>query len=177
MRFQIYSQEVQKFRKQLFSNKKCTIYRSIKIISQTLPLSKSMFQTFTEKSTEKRTDLPWSLFSNNLSLFLFGTIIKSISTKVNYLNWFDEKKLASLSFFQTKLHTVWKNEKFTLTQNDSFSSNQLHTYLVILSLSRNFCRKRVRVNFRIFHTVLQVLFGKYFMKNKLQWFDFIVWKM
>ena len=106
LRFQIYSQEVQKFRKQLFSNKKCTIYRSIKIISQTLPLSKSMFQTFTEKSTEKRTDLPWSLFSNNLSLFLFGTIIKSISTKVNYLNWFDEKKLASLSFFQTKLHTL-----------------------------------------------------------------------
>ena len=53
------------------------------------------------------------------------------------------------------MHTVWKNEKFTLIK-DFFPSNQL--YSDILSrcaalLSRNCCQKSVRVNSRNFHIV------------------------
>ena len=51
--------------------------------------------------------------------------------------------------------TVWKNEKFTLTQNFFRQINYLVILLVKSLFSRNFCQKRVRVNFRNFHTVWQ----------------------
>ena len=50
-------------------------------------------------------------------------------------------------------YTVWKNEKFTLTQKFSRQISYLVILLVKSLLSRNFCQKRVRVNFRNFHTV------------------------
>ena len=49
--------------------------------------------------------------------------------------------------------TVWKNEK-TLTQNFFRQINYLVILLVKSLFSRNFCQKRVRVNFCNFHTVL-----------------------
>ena len=67
----IYSQELQKFTKQLFSNKKYAIYWSIKIVSQNLPELNLKVWKYVEKSTEKRTDLIQSLFSSKLSLFIF----------------------------------------------------------------------------------------------------------
>ena len=50
--------------------------------------------------------------------------------------------------------TVWKNEKFTLTQNFSRQINYLVILLVKPLLSRNFCQKRVSFNFRNFHTTV-----------------------
>ena len=49
--------------------------------------------------------------------------------------------------------TLWKNEKFTLTEIIFRQINSLVIYLVNALLSRNFCQKSVRVNFRNFHTV------------------------
>ena len=53
--------------------------------------------------------------------------------------------------------TVWKNEKFSLTEIFFVKST---TYLVISLVkplfSRNFCEKRVRENFRNFHSVHSV---------------------
>ena len=49
--------------------------------------------------------------------------------------------------------TVWKNEKFTLTKKISRQISYLVILLLKSIISRNFCQKRVRVNFRNFHTV------------------------
>ena len=51
--------------------------------------------------------------------------------------------------------TLWKNQKFTLTEKIFRQINYLVISLVKTLLSRNFCQKRVRVNFHNFHTVLQ----------------------
>ena len=50
--------------------------------------------------------------------------------------------------------TVWKNEKFTLTKIIFRQINSLVIYLVNALVSRNFCQKSVRVNFRNFHSVM-----------------------
>ena len=50
-------------------------------------------------------------------------------------------------------YTVWKNEKFSLTEKIFRQINSLVTSLVKSLLSRNFCQKSVRENFRNFHTV------------------------
>ena len=50
--------------------------------------------------------------------------------------------------------TVWKNEKFTLTEKFFRQINYLVISLVKQLLSRNFCQKCVRVNFRNFHSVI-----------------------
>ena len=52
------------------------------------------------------------------------------------------------------MHTLWKNEQFTLTRIFFRQINSLVIYLVNALLSRNFCQKSVRVNFRNFHIVL-----------------------
>ena len=49
-------------------------------------------------------------------------------------------------------HSV-ENERFTLTEKIFRQINYLVILLVKPLLSRNFCQKRVRVNFRNFHTV------------------------
>ena len=51
--------------------------------------------------------------------------------------------------------TVWKLQKFTLTEK-KISSNQLFSNFLSINplLSRNFCQKSVRVNFRNFHVVI-----------------------
>ena len=70
--------------------------------------------------------------------------------------------LAKIDFFffreiNCNRFTLWKLQKFTVTKKNFV---KLTTYLVIslvkMLLSRNFCQKRVTVNFRNFHTV----FGK-----------------
>ena len=65
------------------------------------------------------------------------------------------------------LHTVWKNEKFTLTQKFFRQINYLVILLVKSLFSRNFCEKRVRVNFRNFHTVHTVEFTKFLYHLKI----------
>ena len=66
--------------------------------------------------------------------------------------------------------TVWKNAKFTLTQNFSRQINYLVILLVKSLLSRNFCQKRVRVNFRNFHTVLcKLCQTRGFSLTKISW--------
>ena len=49
--------------------------------------------------------------------------------------------------------TVWKNEKFTLTEKKFRQINCLVISLVKPMLSRNFCEKCVRENFYNLHTV------------------------
>ena len=49
--------------------------------------------------------------------------------------------------------TVWKNEKFSLTEEKFRQINCLVISLVKPLLSRNFCEKSVRENFCNFHTV------------------------
>ena len=54
--------------------------------------------------------------------------------------------------------TLWKNEKFTLISPKKIRQiNYLVILLIKPLLSRNFGQKRVRVNFRNFHTVKWVL--------------------
>ena len=49
--------------------------------------------------------------------------------------------------------TVWKNAKFTFTEKIFRQINYLVISLVKPLLSRNFCQKCMRVNFRNFHNV------------------------
>ena len=49
--------------------------------------------------------------------------------------------------------TVWKLRKFSLTEIFFREINSLVIYILKTLLSRNFCQKSVRVNFRNFHTV------------------------
>ena len=50
--------------------------------------------------------------------------------------------------------TVWKNKKFSRTKKIFRQINSLVTYLVNQLLSRNFCQKWARENFRNFHNVV-----------------------
>ena len=71
----------------------------------------------------------------------------------------------------TKQHTVWKNEKFSLTEK--FSSNQLFSNffsLVKPILSRNFCQKSVRVNFHYVDTLLSKFL--LYQQSAVQWHSF-----
>ena len=52
---------------------------------------------------------------------------------------------------------VWKIQKFTLTKKIFRQINSLVIYLVKSLLSRNFCQKCVRENFRNFHSVVTVV--------------------
>ena len=57
--------------------------------------------------------------------------------------------------FHRRFSTVWKHEKFTLTENIFREIISLvTTSSVKMLLSRTFCQKCVRVNFCNFHTVL-----------------------
>ena len=54
---------------------------------------------------------------------------------------------------ESKIPTVWKNEKFTLTQNFFRQINYLVILLVKSLFSRNFCQKSKGIHFCYFHTV------------------------
>ena len=54
---------------------------------------------------------------------------------------------------QNNIYTVWKNEKFALTEKIFREIDSLVTSFVNALLSRNFCSKSVRVNFSNFQTV------------------------
>ena len=54
------------------------------------------------------------------------------------------------------VHTLWKLQKFTLTEKIFRQIAYLVISLVKVLLSRNFCQKRVRVKFWNFHTVVCV---------------------
>ena len=54
----------------------------------------------------------------------------------------------------TNLPTVWKNEKFSLTEKIFRENNSLATSLVKTLLSRIFFQKSVRDNFRNFHNTV-----------------------
>ena len=57
--------------------------------------------------------------------------------------------------------TVWKNEKFSLTEKIFRQINSLVISLVETLLSRNFCQKCVRLNRSNFHTVNTAQCGNY----------------
>ena len=50
-------------------------------------------------------------------------------------------------------HTLWKSQKCTLTEKKFRQINYLVISVVKTLLSRNFCQKIVKVNYRNFHTV------------------------
>ena len=72
----------------------------------------------------------------------------SLATKLISRNFYQKRMRVFFSNFHT---SVWKNEKFTLTEKISRQTN----YLVKTLLSRNFGQKSVSVNFRNFQTVTQ----------------------
>ena len=61
---------------------------------------------------------------------------------------------------ESKVPTVWKNEKFTLTEKIFREIDSLVTSFVNMLLSRNFCSKTVRVNSRNFQTVIYRASGR-----------------
>ena len=76
------------------------------------------------------------------------------------------KELIWWIFFPVRLNfshfhsTVWKNEKFGLTEKIFRQINSLVICLVKPLLSRNFCRKSVRLKFHNFHTVSRITLRK-----------------
>ena len=78
------------------------------------------------------------------------------------------------SFAFHKIHSRsptrhWKNEEFTLlTKIFSRQINSLVIYLLNALLSRNFCQKSVRVNFRNFHSVCTLCTKNYKNANILK---------
>ena len=58
-------------------------------------------------------------------------------------------------------HTLWKNEKFTLTQKIFRQINYSVILLVKPLFSRNVCQKSVTVKFRFFHIVAHTLQSLY----------------
>ena len=79
-----------------------------------------------------------NVFTNKITKWLIWRDIFSVRVNV--------------SFFHTVSHTLWKNEKFTLTEIFFRQINSLVIYLVNALLSRSFFQKSVRVNFHSFHT-------------------------
>ena len=86
----------------------------------------------------------------------------------------DKVVAVKLRNFHTVGVTLWKNEKFSFTEKNFVKSTR---YLVISLakplLSRNFCEKNVRENFRNFHcgcgkygNLLSRFIGKNFVKIK-----------
>ena len=111
--------------------------------------------------------------------FCKNVVKVTFSLKSFTLNQFDEKIFQvwenSQNYHTVAECTVWKNEKFSLTKKIFRQINSLVIYLVKLLLSRNFCQKCVRLNFRHFntHNVVNVeneYFDhtkKYFVKSTL----------
>ena len=98
-------------------------------------------------------------YRNSLSHFFRKNFVKAMDLLKKLLkSWFDELFLWfcwKIINFPNFHFTVWKNEKFSLTKKifRQINSLVLVTYLVKPLLSRNFCQKCMRVNFRNFHTV------------------------
>ena len=97
-------------------------------------------------------------------LSLKNNFVKTITYLVISL----AKVLLSRNFLQKRaranfrhFHTVWKNEKFGLTEKIFRQINSLVICLVKPLLSRNFFRKSVRLKFHNFHTVLWSHCGNY----------------
>ena len=105
----------------------------------------------------------WSkpLFNDNLDIgvealrYLFGLVDPERMELeiINKMHFFLTKDLVRDQNFLKDGSTVWKNEKFFLTEKIFRKINSLVTYLVKSLLSRNFCQKCVRENSRNFHTV------------------------
>ena len=74
---------------------------------------------------------------------------REIKLEITKVNCFHE------TFFKRDFtHTLWKLQKFTVTEKKFRQINYLVISLLKTLFSRNFCQKRVTVNFRNFHTVL-----------------------
>ena len=98
----------------------------------------------------------WNSFIQ-IALYLSLISRKTLLTQ----NQFDEKMEKNSLSYTTKIlremnvqhYTVWKNEKFSLTEKKFRQINYLVISLVKPLLSRNFCKESVRENFCNFHTV------------------------
>ena len=64
--------------------------------------------------------------------------------------------------FHSVMHTLWKLQKFSLTEKKFRQINYLVISLVKPLLSRNLCQKSVRVNFCNFYTVMAMNFSLFF---------------
>ena len=105
------------------------------------------------QSSFKYLSCQWCLYYGIPLAYVFacmGTILQNISVSLRKVdivgNIFERKK----NVFAPFIHTMWKNEKFYLTEKKFREFNSL----VRLLLSRKFCQKSVRENFRNFLTVI-----------------------
>ena len=100
------------------------------------------FQKYTQHSVEKQEIL--SHQKNILSIQLFTDFFDKNVPFTKFL----------LKCVRVNLHnTVWKNERFTVTHKKFRQINPLVFSVVKTLLSRNFCKKCVRLNCINFHTV------------------------
>ena len=87
--------------------------------------------------------------------------IKVVFLSQNYSSIWREFHKRSKIIWCTKYYwnnTVWKNEKFSLTEKKIRQITYLVISLVKPMLSRNFCKRSARENFCNFHTVNKMLF-------------------
>ena len=96
--------------------------------------------------------LIWAFSASTKVFTLIWKIFRENNLQILFL-W---SQLISQNFWQFPWPglTLWKNEKFTLTKIFFRQINSLVIHLVNALFSRNFCLKRVRVNFCNCHTTL-----------------------
>ena len=87
----------------------------------------------------------WKIYSHQ-RIFPSNQLFSNLYSKcVDFTKFLQKKKV--------EYSTLWKNEKFTLNEIFFRQINSLVICLVKPLLSRNFCRKSVRLKFHNFHTV------------------------
>ena len=124
-----------------------------------------------EKKSHQKNISSNQLFSNFFSKNVAFTKFLPKNVRKNFCN------------FHSVFFTVWKNEKFTVTNKKFRQINSLVLSLVKTLLSRNFCQISVTVNFHNFHNVVykswfftwNQLFKKFREINFTEFRDEILW--
>ena len=90
-----------------------------------------------------------------MSLSAIHLIASSLYLTITMSLWVNVKKKSKTEMigFNISQFTEWKKEKFTLMKKKFREINFLTTYLGKTLFSRNFCQKKVTVNFCKFHSV------------------------
>ena len=143
-----------------FQSQKCREIDSWVWIKKFVNLFHSFFVNFCGKC------IVWKL--RKFSFTLFWQKFRQTDLLCYYTKEVRKELISRIIFFSVKLDlllTVWKNAKLSLTEKIFREINSLVTSLVKTVLSRNFCQKCMRENFRNFHTVLPLFFGKNFVKR------------
>ena len=129
-------------------------FREINVLRKNFPIN-----CFDGKNL-RGSEFPHRIVSVEITEILSHTFFSKNFVKATFLpkkllnSWFDE-----IFFGESKFLTFphWKNAKFTLTEK---ILRQIYS-LVETLLSRKFCIKSVRVNFRHFNTVLSFLYSHF----------------